>query len=55
MLLRILGGAGLLMLGYYIGREVGRAHPIREQLKQQREEGEKNEKEENKQIKDTDK
>ena len=41
MLLRVLGGVGLLFLGgylgYYIGREVGRGEHIRERLRRERE------------------
>lgn len=36
ILLRLVAGAGLLALGYYVGREVGRLQPIREELKQTR-------------------
>ena len=36
MILRILAGAGLLLLGYYVGREIGRAEPIRKELKDAR-------------------
>jgi len=32
MLLRLLTGAGLLALGYYVGKQVGRTEPIREEL-----------------------
>lgn len=31
-LLRLLAGAGLLAFGYYLGRQVGRMEPIREEL-----------------------
>ena len=37
MIIRALTGAALLLLGYYIGREVGRAEPIRKELEQARE------------------
>lgn len=37
MILRMLTGAGLLLLGYYIGREVGRAEPIRKEMEKARE------------------
>ena len=37
MIVRVLTGAALLLLGYYIGREVGRAEPIRKELEQARE------------------
>lgn len=33
MLLRLLTGAGLLALGYYVGKQVGQMEPIREDLK----------------------
>ncbi len=39
MIIRVLLGAGLLALGYYVGREVGRAEPIRKQLDEARTEG----------------
>jgi hypothetical protein len=32
LLLRVLVGAGLLALGYYVGREVGRVESIRQDL-----------------------
>jgi hypothetical protein len=32
MLLRLLAGAGLVALGFYLGKEVGRMQPIREEL-----------------------
>ena len=38
MIFRLLAGVGLLALGYYVGREVGRAEPIREELRKTREE-----------------
>ncbi len=38
MILRLLVGVGLLALGYYVGREVGRTEPIREELRKAREE-----------------
>ena len=37
MILRLLVGVGLLALGYYVGREVGRAEPVREELRKARE------------------
>lgn len=37
MILRILIGAGLLWLAYYIGREVGRGEPVRLELEKMRE------------------
>ena len=40
MLLRLILGAGLLAFGYYMGREVGRTEPLREELKRARENGE---------------
>lgn len=36
MIVRILTGFGLLALGYYVGREIGRAEPIRNHLEQSR-------------------
>lgn len=36
MILRLLSGASLLLLGYYIGREVGRSEPIRRELQEAR-------------------
>jgi hypothetical protein len=36
MILRILTGGALLLLGYYIGREVGRTEPIRKELEEAR-------------------
>jgi hypothetical protein len=36
MLLRLLTGAGLLALGYYVGKQVGQMAPIREDLKRLR-------------------
>jgi hypothetical protein len=32
MLIKILVGFGLLFLGYYVGREIGRSEHIREEL-----------------------
>lgn len=32
MLLRLIAGVGLFAFGYYLGREVGRMQPIREEL-----------------------
>ncbi|MEA3292094.1 MAG: hypothetical protein U9Q71_07325 [Pseudomonadota bacterium] len=40
MLLRLIMGTGLIAFGYYMGREVGRTEPIREELKRVRENGE---------------
>lgn len=37
MIIRVLTGGALLLLGYYIGREVGRTEPIRKELKEARE------------------
>ena len=31
-LIRVLCGLGLMALGYYVGREVGRLEPIRDEL-----------------------
>ena len=39
MIYRIIVGVGLLALGYYLGREVGRAEPVREELRRARESG----------------
>ena len=36
MFLRLIAGAGLFALGYYVGREVGRMDPIIEELKRAR-------------------
>ncbi len=36
MIYRILVGVGLTLLGYYVGREVGRAEPIRKELEEGR-------------------
>ncbi len=36
MVLRILVGAGLLALGYYVGREIGRTESVREELRKAR-------------------
>ena len=36
MIIRVLTGAALLLLGYYIGREVGRTEPIRKELEEAR-------------------
>lgn len=38
MLTRVFIGLGLFMLGYYVGREVGRTEPVREHLRRVREE-----------------
>lgn len=43
MIFRILIGVGLLALGYYVGREVGRTEPIREELRKAREQKKRNE------------
>jgi hypothetical protein len=32
MLTRIVAGIGLFALGYYLGKEVGRTEPVREEL-----------------------
>ena len=37
MLIRMTVGVGLLAFGYYLGREVGRAEPLREELRRARE------------------
>ena len=37
LLIRFLAAAGLLALGFYVGREVGRLEPVREELKRVRE------------------
>ena len=36
MLLRLITGVGLFALGYYLGREVGRMAPVREELQRAR-------------------
>ncbi len=36
MIFRILVGAGLLALGYYVGREIGRTESVREELRKAR-------------------
>ena len=41
MIVRMLTGAALLLLGYYIGREVGRTEPIRKELEEARQEDKK--------------
>jgi hypothetical protein len=41
MIVRVLTGAALLLLGYYIGREVGRTEPIRKELEEARQEDKK--------------
>lgn len=33
MILRILAGVGLVALGYYVGREIGRTESVREELR----------------------
>lgn len=40
MLLRLILGTGMLAFGYYLGREVARTEPLREELKRARENGE---------------
>ncbi|MCZ6577062.1 MAG: hypothetical protein ACE10E_10610 [Acidiferrobacterales bacterium] len=37
MIFRILVGAGLLALGYFVGREIGRTEPVRKELRNARE------------------
>ncbi|MCU0833638.1 MAG: hypothetical protein MUC77_04255 [Chromatiaceae bacterium] len=37
MIVRLVLGVGLFALGYYLGREVGRAEPVREALRSARE------------------
>ena len=37
MIVRLFLGAGLFALGYYLGREVGRSEPVREELRRARE------------------
>jgi hypothetical protein len=37
LIVRVLVGVGLLCLGYYVGREVGRLEPVREELRRARE------------------
>ena len=32
MLLRLIATAGLVAIGYYVGRQVGRMEPVREEL-----------------------
>ena len=32
MLLRLIASAGLVAIGYYVGRQVGRMEPVREEL-----------------------
>lgn len=34
MILRLALTSGLILLGYYIGREVGRTEPIRQELRE---------------------
>ena len=36
MVFRFLIGAGLLALGYYVGREIGRTEHVREELRRTR-------------------
>lgn len=38
MLFRVVVSVGLLALGYYVGREIGRGEPIRKDLKTLRDE-----------------
>ena len=37
MLARLIAGAGLFVIGYYLGKEIGRTEPIREELRRARE------------------
>lgn len=37
MWLRLITGAGLLALGYYVGKQVGQMQPVRDELKRARE------------------
>ena len=37
MIYRILLGMGLLLLAYYIGREMGRTEPLRREMREYRE------------------
>ncbi len=37
MILRLALSSGLVLLGYYIGREVGRTEPIRREMREFRE------------------
>ena len=39
MLLRIAFGVGLLALGYFVGKEMGRNESLRRELEQEREDG----------------
>jgi len=32
MLLRLIASAGLIAIGYYVGKQVGRMEPVREEL-----------------------
>ena len=32
MILRLIAGVGLVALGYYVGKQVGRMEPVREEL-----------------------
>ena len=36
LFLRVLVASGLLLLGYYVGREIGRTEPVREELRRER-------------------
>lgn len=38
MIVRLFLGAGLFALGYFVGKEVGRAESVREELRRAREE-----------------
>jgi hypothetical protein len=37
MIYRILLGMGLILLAYYIGREIGRTEPLRQEMREYRE------------------
>jgi hypothetical protein len=37
MLLRLIASVGLVALGYYVGKQVGRMEPVREELAKARE------------------
>lgn len=36
MFLRVILASGLLLLGYYVGREIGRTETVREELRRRR-------------------
>ena len=38
MLFRLIAGAGLFAFGYYLGKQIGRMEPIRDELEQARRE-----------------